>query len=439
MGRGARAQASPADPSALEARRQAVWLLGQVLRHHRAFDDSFAEITSGSSRLPDRERAFVRALAATALRRLGQIEHLLARFLAKPLPAKSGHAREILIVAAAQILFMRVPAHAAIDVAVEIARSDRDARHFAGLINAVLRRLSEVGLDAETDRATLHLNTPAWLWRRWCDHYGEDAAGQIAARHAEDPPLDITVKSDPKGWAEALGGDVLPTGTVRIAAARGRIEDLPGYGAGDWWVQDAAAALPARLLGDVAGSRVLDLCAAPGGKTAQLAAAGARVTALDHSEGRLERLKENLARLHLTADIVVADAARFQSPEAYDAMLLDAPCTATGIVRRNPDIPHLKSEADLARLPPLQAGMLDNALGLVRPGGLVVYCTCSLEPEEGVGQITSLLERIPGVSRVPIAPAEIGGAGQLITPAGDLRTLPSHGLDGFFAARLRRA
>jgi 16S rRNA (cytosine967-C5)-methyltransferase len=367
-----------------------------VLRRHEPLDEAFARSARQGdlARVPERDRAFVRALAATALRRLGQIEHVLARFLAKPLPAKSGHAREILIVAAAQILFMRVPAHAAIDVAVEIARSDRDARHFAGLINAVLRRLSEAGLDAETDQATLHLNTPAWLWRRWCDHYGEEVAHEIAARHAEDPPLDITVKADPQGWAEALGGDVLPTGSVRIAAGEGRIEELPGYGSGDWWVQDAAAALPARLLGEVAGLAILDLCAAPGGKTAQLAAAGARVTALDQSEGRLERLKENLARLHLTADIVVADAARFQSPEPFDAVLLDAPCTATGIVRRNPDIPHLKSEADLARLPPLQAAMLDNALGLVRPGGLVVYCTCSLEPEEGVGQITSLLERI---------------------------------------------
>ncbi|HUE45044.1 MAG TPA: transcription antitermination factor NusB [Aestuariivirgaceae bacterium] len=432
---------STSDLAAIETRRQAVNLIAGVLRRREPLDEAFARSArqGALAKMPERDRAFVRALAATGLRRLGQIEHLLARFLAKPLPAKSGNAREILIVAAAQLLFMRVPAHAAIDVAVEIARSDPDARHFVGLINAVLRRLSEAGLDAETDQATLHLNTPAWLWRRWCDHYGEEVAREIAARHAEDPPLDITVKSDPQGWAEALGGDVLPTGTVRIAAAKGRIEELPGYASGDWWVQDAAAALPARLLGAHAGLRILDLCAAPGGKTAQLAAAGARVTALDQSEGRLERLKENLTRLHLSAEIVVADAARFQSPEPFDAVLLDAPCTATGIVRRNPDIPHLKSEADLARLPPLQAVMLDNALDLVRPGGLVVYCTCSLEPEEGVGQIASLLERTSGVVRVPITPAEIGGAGHLITPAGDLRTLPSHGLDGFFAARLRRA
>ncbi|MFW6076892.1 MAG: RsmB/NOP family class I SAM-dependent RNA methyltransferase [Hyphomicrobiales bacterium] len=427
------------DLAAIETRRQAVHLIGEVLRRRKPLDEAFGHSARHGdlAKLPERDRAFVRALAATALRRLGQIEHLLARFLAKPLPAKSGAAREILIVAAAQLLFMRVPAHAAIDTAVEIARSDRNARHFSGLINAVLRRVSEAGLDAETDRRTRRLNVPGWLWQRWCAHYAEDTAEAIAERHAEDPPLDISVKADPHGWAAALGGEALPTGTVRIAEPRGRIEELPGYRSGDWWVQDAAAALPARLLGDIAGLRVLDLCAAPGGKTAQLAAAGAHVTALDQSQGRLERLSENLARLHLTADIVVADAARFQS-EPWDAVLLDAPCTATGIMRRNPDIPHLKSEADLIRLPPLQARMLDNAVTLVRPGGLVVYCTCSLEPEEGVQQIERLLERTPGVARVPIDPAEVGGADHLITPAGDLRTLPCHGLDGFFAARLRR-
>jgi 16S rRNA (cytosine967-C5)-methyltransferase len=322
-----------------------------------------------------------------------------------------------------------------------MARNDRDARHFAGLINAVLRRLAEAGIEPDS----LHLNTPDWLWRRWSANYGKAAAQAIAERHAEDPPLDITPKADSSDWAEKLGGIVLPTGTVRIAAPRGRIEDLPGYASGDWWVQDAAAALPARLIGESAGLRILDLCAAPGGKTAQLAAAGARVTALDQSQARLERLQANLARLHLSAEIIIADAATYQAPEPYDAVLLDAPCTSTGTVRRNPDIPHLKSQSDLAQLVPLQARMLDNALSLVRPGGLVVYCTCSLEPEEGKEQIDRLLGRSRDVVRIPVEPSEIGGAGHLISPAGDLRTLPCHrlgagdGLDGFFAARLRRS
>jgi 16S rRNA (cytosine967-C5)-methyltransferase len=444
----ARRQARPAvDLAAIETRRQSVRLIACVLRRGEPLDEALAESArrGGLADMAERDRAFVRAVVATGLRRLGQIEHVLAGFLTKPLPEKSGPAREILVIAAAQILFMRVPPHAAIDTAVEIARSERQARHFAGLINAVLRRLAEAGLDAETDRATLHLNTPAWLWRRWCKHYGEDAARAIAERHAENPPLDITVNDDPHTWAETLGGDMLPTGTVRIASPKGRIEDLPGYEEGAWWVQDAAATLPARLIANPAGLRVLDLCAAPGGKTAQLAAAGAHVTALDQSPMRLERLKDNLARLRLTADIVVADAARFQSGEPYDAVLLDAPCTATGIVRRNPDIPHLKAEGDVARLSPLQAAMLDNAVQLVRTGGLVVYCTCSLEPEEGEQQVERLLARTANIARLPIAPSEIGGAGHLVTAAGDLRTLPAHhlgraaGLDGFFAARLQRS
>jgi 16S rRNA (cytosine967-C5)-methyltransferase len=443
----ARRQARPAsDLAAIETRREAVRLIARVLRRGEPLDEAFAHSArqGGLADMPERDRAFVRAVVATGLRRLGQIEHVLAQYLARPLPEKSGPARDILIVAAAQILFMRVPAHAAINCAVEVACGERDARHFSGLINAVLRRMAEAGLDAETDRATLHLNAPAWLWRRWCARYGEDTAYAIAERHVEDPPLDITVKYDRQTWAETLGGDVLPTGTVRIASPKGRIEELPGYEAGAWWVQDAAAALPARLIASPAGLHILDLCAAPGGKTAQLAAAGAHVTALDQSPARLERLKDNLARLHLTADIVVADAARFQSGGPYDAVLLDAPCTATGIIRRNPDIPHLKTEGDVARLSRLQAAMLDNAVQLVKPGGLVVYCTCSLEPEEGEQQVERLLAQTANIVRIPIEPSEIGGAGHLITADGDLRTLPAHhlgcaaGLDGFFAARLQR-
>jgi 16S rRNA (cytosine967-C5)-methyltransferase len=260
----------------------------------------------------------------------------------------------------------------------------------------------------------------------------------------QEPPLDISVKSDRARWAEALGGILLPTGTVRIAAPKGRVEEFPGYAAGAWWVQDAAAALPARLLGDVAGRDVLDLCAAPGGKTAQLAAAGARVTAVDRSPARLERLEHNLSRLGLAAELVPTRAEEYRRSAPFDAVLLDAPCSATGIVRRNPDIAHLKRPQDIASLTSLQAKMLDHAVTLVRPRGLLVYCTCSLEPEEGEELIEALLGRNGSLARLPAEPAEIGGAGHLITPKGDLRTLPCHalgpavGLDGFFAARLRR-
>lgn len=431
------------DAHAIESRRWAVRLIVEVLRRRRPLDEAI-ETSAGSLALSARDRALGHAIAATALRRLGQIEHLLSRYLKKPLPRKSGEAREILIAGAAQILFMRIPAHAAIDTSVEIARLSPDAKHFAGLINAVLRRLAETGVDEETERETRHLNTPDWLCRRWLAAYGEETAREIAEAHLADPPLDISVKKEPAHWADALGGIILPTGTVRIVSPKGRIEDFPGYDEGAWWVQDAAAALPARLLGEVAGLDVLDLCAAPGGKTAQLAAAGVEVTAVDRSPRRLERLKQNLSRLGLSAEILAAKAEEFRRATAFDAVLLDAPCSATGIVRHNPDIPHLKRPEDIASLKSLQAKMLDNAVTLVRPGGLLVYCTCSIEPEEGEEQIETLLRRNTSLARLPVGPAEIGGADHLVTAQGDLRTLPCDvigpavGLDGFFAARLRR-
>jgi 16S rRNA (cytosine967-C5)-methyltransferase len=259
--------------------------------------------------------------------------------------------------------------------------------------------------------------------------------------------LDITVKDEPAAWAERLGGIVLPTGSVRLKAG-GRIEDLAGYSEGAWWVQDAAAALPARLLGTVAGLSVADLCAAPGGKTVELAATGARVTAVELSGERLVRLRANLERMHLDAELVEADATTWRPRQTFDAVLLDAPCTATGTIRRHPDILRLKRPEDIAALSDLQTRLLDNAVQLLRPGGTLVYCACSLEPEEGSDQIARLLAREPRLARAPIKPGEWGIAPDWITPDGDLRTLPFHlpdaraelgGLDGFYAARLVRA
>jgi 16S rRNA (cytosine967-C5)-methyltransferase len=238
---------------------------------------------------------------------------------------------------------------------------------------------------------------------------------------------------------------VLPTGTVRTVA-QGRISLLPGFSESAWWVQDAAAALPARLFGDLRGKRVADLCAAPGGKTMQLAHAGAQVTAVDRSDARLNRLRDNLSRLGLQAETVAADATEW-SAEPFDAVLLDAPCSSTGTIRRHPDVPWIKSEADITALISLQQRLLNHAATLVKPGGTLVYCVCSLEPEEGVDQVTAFLQREPTLRRAPIAASEIGGLSELLTPAGDLRSLPSHlsaedprlsGLDGFYAARLER-
>ncbi len=431
--------AAPAENSGLKARQLAVHLLKAVLRDKQPFDDAFAGTGAKDAfaGLEFRDRAFARAIAATALRRLGQIENLLSRFLEKPLPAEAFEARFILIAGSVQLAFMAVAPHAAISLAVEQAKASHGAHRYAGLINAVLRKVAAnaKAIIAEQDAAVL--NTPAWLFTRWAGHYGEETARKIAAAHLKEPALDLSVKADAPAWAARLGGEVLPWGSVRLSV-KGRIEDIEGYAEGAWWVQDAAAALPALLLGEVGGKRVADLCAAPGGKTAELAARGALVTAVDVSASRLHRLKENLDRLRLHAEIVQADVAGWTPPEAFDAVLLDAPCSATGTIRRNPDIPYLKTPADIAALSAVQARLLDHAVGLLKPGGQLVYSTCSLEAEEGEAQIERLLASRPDVAFIPIQTGELNIPAECITPSGMLRTLPFHsgGMDGFLAARL---
>jgi 16S rRNA (cytosine967-C5)-methyltransferase len=332
---------------------------------------------------------------------------------------------------------MEVAPHAAISLAVEQAKGSRLARRYAGLINAVLRKVSESAAVITAGQDAARLNTPAWLFARWVRHYGEEAARQIAAAHMNEPALDLSVKADAQGWAGRLGGMLLPWGTVRFPV-KGRIEDIEGYAEGGWWVQDAAAALPALLLGDVRGLRVADLCAAPGGKTAQLAARGAIVTAIDLSASRLRRLQENMARLDLEAEIVQADAAGWNPGRLFDAVLLDAPCSATGTIRRNPDIRYLKTEADIAALSAVQARLLGHAVKLVKPGGQLVFSTCSLEAEEGEAQSERLLASRTDAALVPIRAGELGIPPECVTSGGMLRTLPFHagGMDGFFAARL---
>jgi 16S rRNA (cytosine967-C5)-methyltransferase len=350
-----------------------------------------------------------------------------------------------LLLGAAQILWLDVPDHAAVDLAVRLARADRRGVRYSGLVNAVLRRVAQHGAQKLRDLDTVALDTPDWLLARWTRAYGADTARKIAQANGQAPALDLTVKSDPAHWASVFGGSVLPTGSVR-AVVHGPVPQLPGYSEGAWWVQDAAAALPARLFGDLRGKTVADLCAAPGGKTAQLALAGATVVAVDRVESRLARLRQNLARLGLTAETVAVDAAEWQSGP-FDAVLLDAPCSSTGTIRRHPDIPWLKREADIAALAALQRKLLACAVELTKPGGTLIYCTCSLEPEEAEGVVEEALGRDSRLRRQRVDPADIGGLDALVTEAGDLRTLPHHlpdsnpqlsGIDGFFAARLSR-
>lgn len=433
----------------LPARRAAVELLAAVLQKRQPLDDILGRSLDRGSMgdLPQRDRALTRAIVAASLRRKGQLDRVLGTFLERGMPDKSGTLYPILLSAAAQLIFLKTPPHAAIDLAVTLAQYDPKAARFSKLVNAVLRRVASEGEAIAADLDAARVNTPDWLWSRWVSYWDETRAHAIAASHLVEPPLDLTVKSEPELWAERLSGRVLPTGSVRLLL-KGRIEALPGYDEGAWWVQDVAASLPARLLGDVAGTRVADLCAAPGGKTAQLALGGASVVAVDTSKTRLGLLAKNLERLGLEAERVVADAAAWQPEERFDAVLLDAPCSSTGTIRRHPDIPYLKSPKDIEALAALQTRLLDNAASLLKPGGRLVYSTCSLEPEEGEAQVAALLVRNEALRLDAIAPDELYGQAEWIEPSGCLRTFPYElrldgpdwsGMDGFFAARLVRA
>ncbi len=375
------------------------------------------------------------------LRRLGQIDAVLATLLSRPVAETPPAARALLRLGLTQILFLGTPPHAVVDTAVTLAHRRRPQAP-PSLINAVLRRAASAGGSLIEGHDAPRLNTPDWLWQAWTKAYGAETCRQIAAQHLETPPLDLTARDDPHAVANALGGIVLPTGSVRLERA-GVVTELAGYGEGAWWVQDAAAALPARLLGDVRGLRVIDLCAAPGGKTAQLAAAGAEVIAVDAEPARLTRVAENLARLRLKAELVAADASRWVPAAPADAVLIDAPCSATGTIRRHPDVPWLKAPTDLAALNALQDRLLAAAVRMVRPGGRIVYCVCSLQDEEGPARTAAFVHGGAPVQPLPVMADEIGGLDALVTADGALRTLPCHlaaagGLDGFFAMRFTR-
>jgi 16S rRNA (cytosine967-C5)-methyltransferase len=419
------------------------------LHKHRTLDEQLdgAAAHPALKGLSDRDRALMRRLVATILRRLGTLGHILSRLLDRGVPTDAPRAQSALLIGAAQILWMDVPDHAAVDLSVRLVQSDRRAAKYAGLVNAVLRRCAREGQPLIDEVKNQPLDVPQWLMARWIANYGEAVARDIAVAIGRDPSLDITVKSDPEHWATRLHGEELPTGSVRTLL-QGSVTMLPGFSEGNWWVQDAAAALPARLFGDVAGKTIVDLCAAPGGKTAQLAHAGARVIAIDRSPGRMARLRDNLGRLALDAEMVVSEGAEWldqNHDRGFDHVLIDAPCTSTGTIRRHPDIGWLRQESDIGPLAAVQKRLLQRAVASLRPGGMLVYCACSLEPEEGEQAISSLLSSETAMQRVPIEASEVAGLSEIITAEGDLRTLPCHlpqpdprlgGLDGFYAARL---
>jgi len=443
--------ARPSRPSSapgLAARKAAARLLAAVIDAHTPLDGmTDAEHGHPQYRVLDgRDRALVRAILVTALRHRRTIAALLARRLEKPLPANATALSHILHVAAAQILFLDVPDSAAVDLAVTHAKEDPRTARFSGLVNGVLRALARAK-DAELpETPATTADAPDWFAERLAAAYGDETAGKILEAHRHEAPVDFTVKGDPAPWAERLGGIVLPTGSVRVERLAGPVTELPGFAEGEWWVQDAAAALPARLLGNVRGMRVADLCAAPGGKTAQLVLAGAEVTAIDTSRNRLARLRQNLERLKLTAETVQADLLDYRPPALFDAVLLDAPCSSTGTVRRHPDVPWTKTAADIAKLADLQRRLLERAVSFVRPGGTVVFSNCSLDPQEGEALLAAFLSDHAGIALDPVRPGEFVGIDPFLTAEGTLRTTPADldlgrpgvsGLDGFFAARLR--
>ena len=419
----------PADP----ARAAAVELVTAALARKAGLEAALEGPALAA--LAPQDRAFARALAMTTLRRLGLIDRMLARRLQREPPER---VRMILRVGIAQLFWLDTPAYAAVDSSVALAGASRETRGFKALVNAVLRALGREG-PAAADPADL---APPWLFARWRAAFGEADARAIAAVIAEEPATDITPRdaADAPALAAALEAEALPGGSLR-RSGRGRVEDWPGFVDGRWWVQDAAAAIPARVIAAKPGKSVLDLCAAPGGKTLQLAAAGANVTAVDRSKARLKRVTEALARAGLAAAVVAADADNWDDGRTFDAVLLDAPCSSTGTFRRNPDVLWTLRPADIAKLAEVQTRLLAAAARRVKPGGRLVYCVCSLEPEEGEAQARAFLKRHPEFALTPVAPAEVGAPAASATSDGWLRILPHQlegGLDGFFIAKFAR-
>ena len=416
----------------LPARRAALTILSGVLQKRRPLDAGLDQLAG----LATRDAGFARALVSGALRHMGALDAVLRKFVAKPLaPHKAGTASEILLLGACELLILKIAPHAAVDAANELAAKDAKAVHFKPLINAVLRKVAKDGEAVLSGLDRERLSTPDWLWTRWAAQYDAGTARLIARAHQQEAPIDIVLRSPDVVFPPS---DPL-FGAVRRLTDPGRIEELAGFAEGAWWVQDAAAALPALLLGDVAGKSVIDLCAAPGGKTMQLAAAGAKVIAVEIDTARAARIRENLDRTKLDAEIVQADARDFEGRAPL--VLIDAPCTATGTIRRHPDLPWIKGAADVTVSAAAAYEILESGAAMLEPGGTLVFAVCSLEREEGEEQIAAFLAGHSDFVRAPITADELFDHAEWITADGDLRTLPfmlPGGMDGFYAARLKR-
>ncbi len=426
------------------SRAAALAILSHVLGQKKMLD-SVLERESGFNRLPPRDRAFVRMLVSTILRRRGQLDDLLLRASDKGELPRPEQLKWILYIGIAQILFMDVADHAAVNTSVDLAAAE-GMEGKKGFVNAILRRMTGEGKAWLKEQDAASLNIPDWIYTQWINAYGAMKAKEIAEASLTEASLDITIKNPKEEslWAGALEAAVLPTGSLRRSSG-GHVTDLPGYNDGAWWIQDASSALPATLLGDVAGKTVLDLCAAPGGKTAQLAAMGANVVAADRSAARMATLRENLRRLKLEGQVqtMIEDGSVWKPRDKFTHILLDAPCSATGTIRRHPDLLSLKNYKDQEGLMSIQARLLDNAAEMLEVGGILIYCTCSLQKDEGENQVARFLIANRHFRRVPIRASEIGNIIGGLTSDGDVRILPQHlgeqgGMDGFYIARLQK-
>lgn len=427
--------------AALIARHVAFDVITDVLHKRLPLDGSF-ESMAGKHRLAGNDRAYAEFIVRTVLKRRGQIDELIDHCMTSKLPRKALPVLDVLRVGIAQLLFSATAQHAAVSTTVDLCRAVGQ-QPFAKLVNAIMRRLQREGKALIDDQDPQRLNTPEWLWKSWAKAYGEDTARDIAEAHAQTPPTDLSVKSDIERWAETLGGSIVLGDSIRLSDAE-NIRNLSGYDDGAWWVQDAAAHLPTTLLGDISGKCVFDLCAAPGGKTLALAAKGAEVTAVDISERRLDRVRENLSRTSLNANVIASDIRKWAPKEQADVVVLDAPCSSTGTARRHPDILYSKSSDDIKKLAIVQDELLSAAAKLVKPGGTLLFITCSLQPEEGAERANVFLQRNDDFAVNPITESEIPDLPTSIDRQGYLRTLPSMlsdhgGIDGFFAARLEKS
>lgn len=417
----------------ISPRSVAFQILNDIFFQKKSMDEGFAR-AQDFEKLEPRDRAFVRVLVTTVLKRVRQMDEALGKLLNEPLASlRPPQTINIFRLGIAQFAFLGTPPHAVVDTCVELVE------HQKPLVNAVMRRLTREGFTHLDVRDAGRTNTPDWLWTQWMNDYGVETALDIAAANLDEAPVDFTVKSDPAGWAEKLEATLLPTGSLRKSSG-GFIPDLSGYHEGEWWVQGAAAALPAKLFLNLQDKTVVDLCAAPGGKTAQMASAGAHVIALDRSAERMKRLEENMARLKLNVETVIADGAQWQPLEKVDAVLLDAPCTATGTIRHQPDVLHAKQPKDQEKLVALQRRLMVNAVNMLKSGGEMIYCTCSLQKDEGERQTDWLLAQGLPIRLSPIVMPEIS---EMLTSRGEIRCLPTHwkdkgGMDGFYVARFKK-